>query len=81
MNIRKNYPKLFKSLAKGLGARKAKVLLESLHVEYAYLGLDFSDARSLGGSFSWKKSVRGFDYWLKIARDCYGRGREVRGDR
>ena len=61
MNNKKQYPKLFKTLSRVFGARKAVKLLHSLISS----GIDVYNHHDLAGSFYFAESPQGRNFWAK----------------
>ena len=66
MNTRRNLPKLFKTLAKRFGARKA-VKLIALTPEVDCTGRCI-DSAHIQRAFIWGDTIQGHSYWLNIQR-------------
>ena len=63
MNMKKKYPKLFKSVKEVLGARRAVQAIKQLDRN----SVDVSDSPDIGGAFVWHASPQGHNYWSRIS--------------
>lgn len=68
MKVQKQYPKLFKTLARLFGARKAVKLISSLS--------DVLDGDRLSEMFYWNISKQGHKFWLKVDQNA---ARRIKG--
>ncbi len=67
MNVRKKYPRLFKVLARRLGARKAKYIV--LQLDMCPDATDcYSDPTGVSGCINFIETPQGLDFWVKIQR-------------
>ena len=81
MNNKKRYPSLHKSLSRGLGARGSVKILKLVEDERLKNTNLVWDADLLASAFTWHMTERGFEFWLTVARKCYGYGNETHGFR
>ena len=65
MKVEEQYPRLYKTLSKHFGARKAKKLLVNLEDQKMY-GLSFYDSAELCGAVAFKETKEGHTYWAKL---------------
>lgn len=63
MNIKKQYPKLFKTLSRLLGARRAINLIRSVKDSPKS---DLADCLHVVGAFYWRETKQGVDWWSKV---------------
>lgn len=72
MNIKKQYPKLFKTLARLFGARRAISLIQSVKDSP---DSELADCSRVDGSFYWIKTKQGQVWWNKV----YNASRRIKG--
>lgn len=63
MKIHKEYPKLFKTLSRLFGARKAVRLINKLKL----CDCNLLDSHCLSGAFLWCGTKQGHNFWSKVA--------------
>ncbi len=66
MNVKKIYPKLFKSLSRVLGARAAVKMIKSIAPE-VYDITTLQDDYILTASFIFHETPQGSNYWWKVS--------------
>ncbi len=70
MNVKKEYPRLNKTLTKHFGARKAKRLITSLHNQDKENKLDmgFDDDSRLSSAVVFSETDEGGEYWYNLQK-------------
>lgn len=67
MNVKKIYPKLFKSISRVFGARAAVKMIKSIAPEVYDINT-LQDDYTLARSFIFSKTPQGSDYWWKVSK-------------